>query len=249
MAKLTILGIENYENANKRSLFSNLVFPEGINKEDATNTILMRCGEFEPLYSDPSFLRDAISLWGRKWYKTFERWNAALSIEYNPLENYDRNETWKDTHTGTDKTNIGTIKTTDVQGEQTFDSTLGEMTITDTMAQQHTVNETKVSAFDSDSYNPSNRVEGTIDPHTDTHKTAEHTNSNVQGERTDTQTTDARTDSVTYDTTTEHNARIHGNIGVTTSQQMLESELMVARWNLLQHIADLFADEFTLMIY
>lgn len=41
--------------------------------------------------------------------------------------------------------------------------------------------------------------------------------------------------------------RVHGNIGVTTSQQMLQSELDVASWNLYQHITDIFAKEFLLM--
>lgn len=41
--------------------------------------------------------------------------------------------------------------------------------------------------------------------------------------------------------------RAHGNIGVTTSQQMLQSELDVASWNLYEHITDIFAKEFLLM--
>ena len=44
-------------------------------------------------------------------------------------------------------------------------------------------------------------------------------------------------------------ARLYGNIGVTTSQQMLQSELDVARWNVYEQIADLFVDEFCIMIY
>ena len=46
-----------------------------------------------------------------------------------------------------------------------------------------------------------------------------------------------------------HTGRIHGNIGVTTSQQMLQSELDIARFNLIQQITDLFLTEFTLMVY
>ena len=40
-----------------------------------------------------------------------------------------------------------------------------------------------------------------------------------------------------------------GNIGVTTSQMMLQSELDIARWNLYEHIADLFCQEFCIMVY
>ena len=42
---------------------------------------------------------------------------------------------------------------------------------------------------------------------------------------------------------------MHGNIGVTTTQQMLESELSLAEWNVYEHITDLFIEEFCVAIY
>lgn len=46
-----------------------------------------------------------------------------------------------------------------------------------------------------------------------------------------------------------HSGRIHGNIGVTTSQQMLESELKLQRWNIYQHMTDLFCKDMLLTVY
>ena len=46
-----------------------------------------------------------------------------------------------------------------------------------------------------------------------------------------------------------HTGRTHGNIGVTTSQQMLQSELDIARFNIYQQICDLFIDELLLAVY
>lgn len=55
-------------------------------------------------------------------------------------------------------------------------------------------------------------------------------------------------DSTTTNTSNnKRSGRTHGNIGVTTSQQMLQAELDVASWNLYQHITDIFAKEFLLM--
>ena len=54
------------------------------------------------------------------------------------------------------------------------------------------------------------------------------------------------------DDTAGHEIRkghLYGNIGVTTSQQMLEAELSVAEWNIYQHIKDLFMQDFCIMIY
>ena len=53
----------------------------------------------------------------------------------------------------------------------------------------------------------------------------------------------------TNDTEFKHSGRVHGNIGVTTSQQMLQSELDLARFNLVQEITDLFVLEFCVMVY
>lgn len=47
----------------------------------------------------------------------------------------------------------------------------------------------------------------------------------------------------------QHTLKAYGNIGVTTSQQMLESELEIAKFNIYYKIADMFAGEFTLMVY
>lgn len=41
----------------------------------------------------------------------------------------------------------------------------------------------------------------------------------------------------------------YGNIGVTTSQQMLEAELEVARWNLVDQITDMFIRDFCILVY
>lgn len=46
-----------------------------------------------------------------------------------------------------------------------------------------------------------------------------------------------------------HDGRIHGNIGVTTSQQMLLAELDLGYWNIYEKITDLFLTEFTIPVY
>lgn len=49
---------------------------------------------------------------------------------------------------------------------------------------------------------------------------------------------------------THFKSRIHGNIGVTTSQQMLTAELdLIARLDVIDYIADDFKNEFCLMMY
>ena len=51
-AKITLIGLENYLNPD-RSVFDRMQLPEGIDKETLVGSILMRCQEFELLYTDP----------------------------------------------------------------------------------------------------------------------------------------------------------------------------------------------------
>ena len=52
-----------------------------------------------------------------------------------------------------------------------------------------------------------------------------------------------------YDRDFDHEGRVHGNIGVTTSQQMLQSELDLQLWNVYQHMADIFCKELLITVY
>ncbi len=51
------------------------------------------------------------------------------------------------------------------------------------------------------------------------------------------------------DGTYTRTAHMYGNIGVTTTQQMLEAEYKIAGWNIYEAIKDLFMQEFCVMIY
>lgn len=229
-AKLTLIGIDKFLKMQDSDLFVNLTLPTGIDKDILTNNILLKGADFEVMYSDPYFLQDAIGMWSGKWQRTFEKWVSALSLEYNPLENYDRKEDWSDTL----NKGIETSAKRDSGNTRTFDNT-------DTTTPGTTITEeTKVSAFDSSTYQPSQEVvttptgDGDVLAHAGTIK-------DEYGE--------GSSGSETENSKTVRDGRIHGNIGVTTSQQMLEAELKIAEWNLYEHITDLFLEEFVIPIY
>ena len=283
-AKITLIGLENYLNP-ERSVFDNMVLPDGIDKDTLIGSIIMRCQEFELLYSDPDFMISLVNVWSRKHYRTFDKWVKALDIEYDPLFNYDRTEEYTDTHTGKyDKSIDGTISGSNSRSEdftRTDNLTQSDdHTRTDNLASTNDVTTTHtVSAYNSSAYEPKDqevvdqdtsntgtqRNAGTT-TNTGTQRTAGTTsNTGTQREAGTTSNTgtqrNAGSASDTYSDTNDtdesgndswtniHKARLFGNIGVTTSQQMLQSELDVARWNLYEHIADLFCTEFCIMVY
>lgn len=229
-SKITLIGLNRWMYDIDDDLFELLDLPEGIDKDTLTNNILLQGSDFEVMYSDPLFMKEAIGMWSSKWYRTFEKWVEALSIEYAPLENYDRKEDWSDTL----NKGIKTLARRDSGNTRTFDNT-------DTTTPGTTfTEETQVSAFDSSTYQPSQQVtttptgDGDVLAHAGTIK-------DEFGE--------GSSGSETENSKTVRDGRIHGNIGVTTSQQMLEAELKVAEWNLYEHITDLFLSEFVIPIY
>ena len=230
LAKLTMIGLNQYLHQMKdETLFDLLELPEGIDKELVVDNILLQGGEFEVLYADPEFMRNAIGMWGRKHYYTFEKWIKAQQIEYAPLENYDRMEDWSDTgnrgESSSARRDSGNTRTFDNQDKRTLD--------TDSNT------ENTVSAYDSSSYQPSDNSD-TKNTGTDTVDYS-GTIKDEFGEGSSGQTTENKKD--------VHTGRIHGNVGVTTSQKMLEEEYNIARFNIVEQITDIFLLEFTIPVY
>ena len=194
---ITLIGTEKTLNNHDMSLFDNVVLPPGFDFDTLKNTVLLRGAEFEVLYSNLGFFRDAVPVWFKSHYRTFEKWINAINTEYKPLENYSMTEKFTDT-TESDFNNHNTV---------TYGRTDRE----------------NVSAFDSATYSPNSESVAGGNDKTDANGGA--------------------------NSTITHEGGRFGNIGVTTSQQMLESELKVAEWNVYNHVADLFIQDFCLPVY
>ena len=191
------MGIEKELNLKTPadSLKSKWTFGDDSEIQFSADTLLAalinRGASFCVLYPDPDYFQLMNGAWWDRWKGAFEKWFTALSLEYNPIENYDRIENWTDS--GESGSEISSSGTTEGQ----------------------------VSAFDSSSYSPHDKE------------------INSSGSEASASNTD------------EHEGRIHGNIGVTTSQQMLESEMILQqKWgNLYNHIADVFISEMLVAVY
>lgn len=240
-AKMTLIGMYNWDN----TLFANLTTPAGIDNSLLIDTILLNGGEFETLYADFDFMKEAIGRWSSKWQRTMERWIAVLSEEYDPIENYDRKEDWTDSSnksvTNTSKKNEdsthseGTMRTeTAVASDSSNSSGNGE-----------TVNTR--SAYDTTGYSPHDKSE------------TESSGTNISLGTTDAkgETNTSGIDSVrgsNEDKSTGlengvHSGRIHGNIGVKTTQSMILEEIDVSRFNIYDEISNLFLSELVVYTY
>jgi len=245
-AKMTLLGFSKWMIDNSDDLFKAFDdLPAGIDREVLENNILLRGGEFEVIYSDPYFMQESIYTWLAKWRRTLEKWLAALAVEYEPLNNYDRREEYTDSEgIGDTETRSGT-RTDSRSGNTSATSAAATNTTGSDTGSQGTEN--KVSAFDASTYQAKDRSDTTTGSATSSSTGTTSTNSGASLESGSESTADTRASS--RNRLLQHTAHLFGNIGVTTSQEMLQAELSIAEWNLYDHITDLFLTEYIIPVY
>lgn len=218
-------------------LFELLSLPDGIDKDTVVADILQTSSEFEVMYSSPQFIHDSIRYWSKKWFWTFDKWIKAINIEYQPLNNYDRHEEWTDNNTHSDDDTLTSKRTgsAEISGTSEGENASHNEGTSDV--------ETRKSAFDSSSYSPYENVTSA---------------SSDDGRITNKDTTSSKSDNTDdYDETKNnkgeyenvHKGYMYGNIGVTSSQDMLQQELDVAMFNLYDRITDIFIQEYCIPVY
>lgn len=210
---LTLWAMYQYDT----TLFDRMLIPETLDREALLGYFFMYAGKNESRYGDPEELKNLIEMWSRARFTEWKRICDALRAEYNPIENYDRTEEHKETETE----------------DNTRNSTGNDTTKENTSGTTENSEENKVSAFDSSSYQPKNKVTGS-------------SNSTSEGTSTVNRTLEDRENREVNRT---NETRTHGNIGVTTNQQMIQSELELRMYNIYKEIALEFEDEFTVPIY
>ena len=254
-ARLSLIGLYNY----MPTLFDALILPDGYDKETFINSLLLEHGEKCVMYSDPDFMYAAIGVWGKKWELELTKIYEALTAKYDPIFNYDRFEEIEDGRTKDYTSKVsGTRKTTD-RADYSDDTTHNETdnrtsngteTATANDTNEHTVSADNSSAYQADSKDLINNNDKTTTNNTDSQTINASNNRHVQGttqdldETTGTDTTDKENE------TNKHTAHIYGNIGVTTSAQMV-TEVIRQRFtiNLYATAARLFAHELLIGIY
>lgn len=231
--KLTLIGMYNYDN----SIFDGLTFPAGINKQTAVDEIMLRSGEFEVNYPQINFMKMAITHWGEKHFRTFKKWIDALNIEFEPLFNFDRYEEYDDSRSHNNNTKSSKLETATNSSSMTSSSETGTTTTNDVTLTHD------VSAYDANTYQPRDQeiTDGEVGV-----TGSGSSESNVVG--SDIINANDNIDEKGNETLS-HRAHLYGNIGVTTSTQMLEDYIRVERFNIYEQIADIFIDEFCICVY
>lgn len=202
---ISILGLYNYD----RSIFDNLLLPDGVSKDILLPDLLSECSDFTLLYPDADFMKMLIGVWSAKELSIWTAMQESTELEYNPIENYDRYETIERTaHSESVGSSTSTSESEDSETGETIESR---------------------TSFNSGEAREAARAE-----------------SSGNSESTAETTTESAGESDGKETVTSH---MHGNIGVTTAQQMIQGYREISNFSVYNFIIDSFKLRFCVQVY
>ena len=236
-ANLSIMGLYN----NDDTVLDLMVFPDGMTAEEqqtVKDNLLIECAELEFLYPAPVVAKSVIGIWSKKELPYWQRVYDAAQLEYNPIENYRRNETETIEDDRTEEHSGSDVNSTAGQDAVNANSSVNEEAGGDDRTDNN------ITGYDSNTLVPNTEQEvyygKTIDTTTEADQTTTYGKTDIfqHGEK------------IEHGGTTERTVLAYGNIGVTTSQEMLTQEMEIAKIiNVMQIIIDSFKNRFCIMVY
>lgn len=231
------------------NLFRNLILPAGLDRDTVIDTIIEKHGMAALAHPSPYWMKHFIGVWSKRRQETWQKLYDSTQLSYNPIENYDRKEEITETRNiKEDGTETGKEDKTASSGQNTSST----QTLTD--SGEHKDSRTSESLRDVSAENAADYQHDTKDTGTDSSTTTSRSDSsNELSEELTLESTEGatRSQAITHNTTDTftHTNRTHGNIGVTTSQQMIQSERELVRYVIYDEIADDYRDAFCLDLY
>ena len=236
-ATVDLIGMYNYDN----TLLDLMQIPEDIDRTTLIDNLLMESAEQEILYSNLGFLKQAIGSWSAKQLPIWQHLLETTKYDYNPIWNKD----------GT----VTETETRDLKGsEKVKDETDRVDNLTDKNTRDFEDKETRnlennslnsVYGFNSSDAAPANKDEAK-DTGTDT---IEHSGTDTM-DHTGRQDIDRNLERDTTDTGTIKHERIEqGNIGLTSTQDLISQERQISLFNVMDVIIQDFIKRFCLAVY
>lgn len=235
-ATISPLGLYNWDN----TLFDLMQIPEALDKDVLVKNLLSETAELEVLYPNPVVFKNLIALWSAKQIDIWNRLYQTTQYDYNPIENYNRYETGSEdgTNTATDTTTH-----TGTNGRTEGLTTGGRDSVTGTDKKGHWV-----AGYDAPT--PTEQNDGLFKQTRDQDDASTHTDYGRTENITETKTFNdsiSKSGSVTHGT--DHELHAHGNIGVMSTQQMIEEQRKIELFNIYDIIIEDFKMRFCLLIY
>ena len=203
-------------------VFEDCTVPEPLDIDLVKDNIIKRCGLLRPVYAEPEVFQALTKMWFDSNQWNFDHLVKIINANYSPIENVYESDHYSTKHTGTDKRAFGGSDSDQLSGTDT---------VTDGSATEHTV-----AGYNSSSYSPSSKDSNSGDIDTKYGKKDTFTY--------------GKTDDFTHGHIETYDRLRHGNIGVTTNDQLINEELeLLEKFNHYDWIAAKFERENFLQLY
>ena len=225
-ATMSVAGMYNFDNTILEPIID--AMPVDDIKDALRDMLLAECAELEVIYPAPSVFKTILNAWcvyrKKMW---LDMWNTT-NLEYNPINNYDRTET-------------ETIKTDRTgKANNSGSNTNTHSDSTNITGQNGTVTRTE------NRYGFNSSVDDV--PVAKVVETPSQYTSNETGTSNDsgTSTGNSSIDENESITRSLHN---YGNIGVTTTQEMIQQQREIIKFDFIENVVNEFKAKFCLMVY
>ena len=215
------------------------------------------------IYNDPQWTKYALEVWSKKRYPIWKQLADTMEYEYDPIENYNRGEEWHDWGTHNIKLH-SEGKSTDKGKISVYNKEQYERDLKDELDGTVDTKTLQTAA----SFNIRQGTEPNIDPD-DIFKAQLYPQQGMkEHQKTDNTTTltgDATTTddgfnerNLTYEFGNDgsdkkryedkHTGRVRGNIGVTSTQTLIEQQRQIVKFDIVQFIVQDFIDTFCIVV-
>lgn len=240
MSKLSILGLYQHD----QTLFDNLRLPAEFTADDREtliNNLIMECAEFECTYPAFDFCKAAIGFWSKARLHVWQKLYNTMFLEYNPIWNKDGTviETRTKEYSGEKAGTVASTKETEAETDDAVADTR------QASGDQDSTTENKTVGFNSNDYIKHDKSE--VDSSwservTNSSRRTINDSGSESGSTTESGTTSG-------EETEEYSRVEQGNIGVTSTQQLIREEREVVQFEIDDFIINDFKKQFCILVY
>ena len=247
-ATLSLMGMYQYDH----TILDFFHYPdkwETVDKDVFVNKLLLDTAELEILYPDANIFKTAIKYWSAAEVQNWNKLYDTTVLKYNPIWNKDGTVTEIEKHVKnnnyTDETDGTIADHSSTNGSQNTETSGNENTNTT----NNTNEKDYVFGFNSENAAQSGQTVTDDTGRTNTDRSENtQSNSSANTDATTTNNTNFKHDEK-ENIDREYTRTEQGNIGITTTQQMINEEREVDKFNLMDYIIDRFKQRFCLLVY
>ena len=232
-ATLSMIGLYNWD----PSIFDTMELPAGLDRDAVISAILLDSMDLEVLYPDPEYMKYALATYSKRRIDVWNKLYATTKLEYNPIWNKDGTITETEEVSRTGDTS-GTSNTTTASSGKSNTTTASSGS-----SSGNSETNTYVFGFNESSGAQSGRTTESV-ASTSSGNSTENGTSSGNSTENGTSSESRRDDEKRTYTRSEQ-----GNIGITTTQQMIKEEREVDDFSIIDYIAKDILHKMCILVY